>query len=160
MDTLQLEIEDVVDPVGIRTRTVAILINGRDLRDLVREVELPYRTAQGSPQYAGRYAGLEAGYVLPPSRHFLGEPARQYRFVARDDAKTAVLQCICLEPGCWPLVAKIAVTEDEVVWSDFEQPHRGPDSRAGHWRYDALGPFAFSRPDYEAEILRLSDADV
>ncbi len=45
MDTLRLRLEDVTDPVGNRMRTVAILVNGRDLRELVREVELPYRIA-------------------------------------------------------------------------------------------------------------------
>jgi hypothetical protein len=31
---------------------------------------------------------------------------------------------------CWPLVAKITVKE-MVTWSDFEQPHRGPESAGG-----------------------------
>lgn len=38
------------------------------------------------------------------------------------------------------------VSEDTVVWSDFEQHHRK------NWRYDSFGPFVFDRGQYEAAL--------
>src|SRR5207248_5022763 len=93
---------------------VQILIDGRNLRELARDVEL---TQPGSTDIAGKYAGLPADQdVLPPSQHFLGVP----RWTIYDyDGKTQVLGCECGEPGCWPLVCTIAAAPAEVVWRDF-----------------------------------------
>src|SRR5437016_4274829 len=49
---------------------VRIIINGRDLIEIVREIELPFATREGSPQIAGAYSGLPAHRVFLPSQHF------------------------------------------------------------------------------------------
>lgn len=144
------EIEFVVsrEPDGSPAR-VSILINGRNLAELARVVELPFVNAQGVSSIAGAYDGLHASSVLPPCEHFLGRPSsRLYLYGER----TQVLGCECGEPGCWPLVCRIRVYPESVMWHDFRQPHRGADSRAGEWHYDALGPFEFSRSTYEAAL--------
>ena len=129
---------------------LVILVNGRELIDLIHEVELPFARAEGSPGIAGGYAWLPARLVLPPARHFLGEPVPLYG----GSAKAALLECSCGVPGCWPLYARIEVAERTVAWRDFEQPHRSPDrGRSSSWSYDGLS-FRFDRAAYEAELRR------
>jgi hypothetical protein len=53
---------------------------------------------------------------------------------------------------CWSFVAKITVNEEMVTWSDFEQPHRGPESVGGYWNYNQLVPFVFDRKQYEEAL--------
>src|SRR5262245_65980716 len=103
---------------------VEIRINGVSLPDLVRAVEMPYAQAEGSPRIAGAYSGLPASTHLPPDRHFWGESQS-----GRADGKVVLLACgDCGEIGCWPLLARIIVESDRVVWTCFEQPHRiSPD---------------------------------
>jgi hypothetical protein len=136
---------------------LVILVNGRDLIDLVREAELPFALAESSPSIAGGYAGLPARLVLPPARHFFGEPLPLYG----DRAKVSLLECDCGVPGCWPLFARIDIDEQTVTWDDFEQPHRSPGRGrppAVTWRYDGLS-FRFDRAAYEEE-LRSAAADL
>jgi hypothetical protein len=153
MDTLRLHIESGAYAWPRRLQPlVSLYVNERNLVDLVREVELPFASRAGKPDMAGRYVGLPARYAVEPSRHLLGEPAGPYDYTD----KVTLLQCACGEGGCWPLLATITVTTNRVIWEDFEQPHRGPRSRAGHWHYEGLGPFVFARPQYEAELRRVA----
>lgn len=69
----------------------------------------------------------------------------------------SLLECDCGCPGCWPFLVRITLTEDEIIWSDFEQPHRGVNSTVGEWTYDNLKPFVFNRNQYEEELKRVSD---
>lgn len=109
-----------------------ILVDGRDLLEIVRRIELPQATAEGQPELAGSYE------VLPPQRW--------QRLTEHDDGdRVAVFGCECGEVGCWPLRVRITRKGDTVVWSDFEQPNRS-------WSYFALGPFVFQRQQYEAAV--------
>jgi hypothetical protein len=125
---------------------VDIFINGRNLIDMVREVELPFAQAEGHPFIAGGYMGLPIDVALWPSRQLLGEPLELYQG-AND--KTVLMVCgSCGFSDCWPLQAKVAVLEDEIVWSDFRQPYRQKGSASGEWRYDNFGPFRFDKQQY------------
>jgi hypothetical protein len=128
---------------------VRIIINGRDFIETLRDIEMPFATREGHPRIAGAYSGLPAHRVFSPSRHFLGEPEPIY---SDDEGRTFVLECECGEPGCWPLAVRIEMREREVVWSDFQQPHRHSESKAGEWRYDALPSFTFDRQLYEQAL--------
>ena len=145
MDTLHLEIGHRDDPAEGVVNAVEIYVNGRNLRDLAREVELPFAERVGRSHSAGKYVGLAPREVFSPSRRLLGEPETYYD---ADDpgGRLALLGCGCGEPGCWPLLARITPRDDVVIWADFKQPHRR------HWRYDALGPFVFERGEYEAAL--------
>lgn len=123
---------------------VGFTIDGVDLRDHIYPIELPFAQNEGHSEFAGSYEGLPASQILPPSRHLLGEP-RPPGAIA-----TALLGCECGEWGCWPLLADVHAGPDEVVWSDFRQPHREAPDR--QWTYDGLGPFRFGRPGYEAAL--------
>ncbi len=132
---------------------VHIIINGRDLLEILRDIELPFATLEGHPHIAGAYSGLPAQRVFLPSRHFLGEPEPLY---SDGEGRTHVLECECGEPGCWPLAVRIEVRDREIVWSDFQQPHRRSRSKSGHWRYDELPSLTFERQHYEQALSRTS----
>jgi hypothetical protein len=141
------------EPDG-RQRGIRILINGRDLVEIVRVHEEPFAKREGHPEIAGAYAGLPADqYTCLPSRHFLGEPRWALYQVG---SKVHVLGCECGEPGCWPLLCEIEATSDRVVWRNFEQPHRRANHPSGPWDYEGMGPFEFDRQAYEAALERLS----
>ena len=137
---------DTVSFIKTTDAGVRIIINDRDLRDIVRAVELPFATREGSPQIAGAYLGIPAEVALLPSRHLLGEPVALY---SDGHGRTQVLECECGEPGCWPLMVRIDIDPSEVVWGDFHQPHRGAHSKRAEWLYTAMPQFRFERQSYE-----------
>lgn len=128
---------------------VLIAINGRLLLAIAHDIELPFARREGKPDLAGAYCYFGPAIALLPSRHFLGEPVHSF---TDGDGRIYVLSCTCGVPGCWPLSARVELREREIVWSDFRQPHRGPDAPQGHWRYEGLGPFVFDRQLYEREL--------
>ncbi len=150
MDTIRFQIGKAKDPDRNRT-PVDIFVNGRNLLELVREVELPFATEEGHPETAGDYDGLPPEYVFLPSRHFLDKPNGIFWSYAPGWA--AIYICKCSEPGCWPLEVKIEFGEDKVVWKDFVQPHRSrPRQRVKVWDYARLGQFVFDRKQYETAL--------
>ena len=112
---------ELLPPNEWGARMALVRVDGRPLLDLIREVETPIATAAGQPQLAGAYDYLNSASVIFPSRHLLGEAADS--LLAYGD-KVSVLECECGCPGCWPLLIRITVTDNMVVWSDFQQPHR------------------------------------
>lgn len=128
-----------------------LTIDDRSLIEMVREVELPYAQVEGSLKLAGAYAPFLADTILLPSTHLLGTPEPIFAY---DGLRVSLLECECGCAGCWPLIARITLSESTVTWSDFEQVHRGPDAVAGHWNYEGFGPFTFSREQYLAAIAR------
>src|ERR1035441_2688643 len=137
---------DTISFIKTEDAGVQIIINGRDLREIVRAVEIPFATREGSPQIAGAYSGIPAEVAFLPSRHLLGEPLALY---SDGDGRTQVLECECGEPGCWPLTLRIDIGSREVVWRDFRQPQRGAHSKRAEWLYDAMPQFQFERQSYE-----------
>ena len=116
-----------------------IRVDDRDLLEVVRETEAPYAAAEGHPDLAGKYEALPAFKVLED-------------LAAGKAEKVALYDCACGCFGCWPLLVRTSVRDETVVWSEFEQPHRGAQSRTSWWRYDQLGPFVFDRIRYEASL--------
>ncbi|MCA9663019.1 MAG: hypothetical protein KC486_32085, partial [Myxococcales bacterium] len=128
-------------------------INGRNLIDLVREVERPLMAAEVAERRAAgedlptttdfsrQYCCRFSSHYRLPSRLLLGEPPPHpvdaFALDPEDPArrKSALLVCSCGFDECWFVLATIDVLDDAVIWSDFEQFHR-------NWVYD-LGPFVF-----------------
>lgn len=133
VNVLALRIQERPEEGG---QEVRVLIDGRDLVEIIRNVEARWAEQDGQPQLAGAYSGLwpELWVRLP----------EQY-----GDERAAVLGCECGEPGCWPLRVRISISETTVTWDAFSQPCRPA------WRYDGVGPFVFSRSDYDAAIAQL-----
>ncbi len=124
---------------------VEILVNGRSLIDILREVELPFATREGHPEIAGSYEGVPAEIAFYPSRHLLDEPKP---FLQGGEGRTIILECAeCGEPGCWPFELRIRLDDQTVTWWDYLQPYR-----KGAWTYEALPEFVFDRRGYETEL--------
>ena len=135
-------------PADYPSEVIDIAVNGRDLADIVGEVETPFARAEGAPQIAGSYLGLAREQLDgSPSKHFLG--SAQSHLSCGPSETTVLLGCDCGEPGCWPLMARVEATADHVTWSHFEQPYRSTS-----WRYDDLR-FIFDRRQYEAALAEI-----
>jgi hypothetical protein len=128
---------------------IEIEINGERLVDRLRAFELPLAQAEGSTNIAGGYSGLPASSYLLPSRHFLGEQAHPDM---REERVELLLCRDCGEMGCWPMLARIEVTDERVTWSDFQQPHRNGRGRSAFWDYTHFGSFVFERGQYERAL--------
>jgi hypothetical protein len=120
---------------------LGIRVDDRDFLENVREIERPFAAAEGHPNLAGSYQALLAEIVLTG-------------LAGNEADKISLYDCECGCFGCWPLRVRISVSDKTVTWSDFEQPHRGPKSRASWWRYEKLGPFEFDREQYMAALAK------
>ncbi|MFB4304830.1 hypothetical protein [Actinomadura sp. GTD37] len=147
---------------SIEFAAAGISVNGLRLLDLVRQAELPFAIQEmrerpeafgpedGPEELAGAYTDLLPNYYWP-SRHFLGEP-RDEPLGIREDGETMLLTCSgCGMAECWSFLARVEVTETTVRWSGFRNSH-------SDWDLSALGPFVFSRPQYEQALRRTEAA--
>jgi hypothetical protein len=136
-----------VNPADIHSswmpNIVDIFINGKNLIDIVREVELPSAIEEGSSEIAGHYMGLQPSELLNPFTY--------------QNGKIAIFDCASFcATGCWPLLVKVTVTDNLVIWEEFEQYHRGPTFPGKQWRYDGLR-FVFDRKQYNQEFSKLAN---
>ncbi|MGH3332697.1 MAG: hypothetical protein ACRDPJ_15470 [Nocardioidaceae bacterium] len=134
-----------VVPVDGGVKALVPTIDGQSLVDLVAALE----TSRGY-EPSGGYAGIIPAHfnfgdltLYYEARELRQWPSPQHAWL---------LGCDCGEVGCWPLTARIAVTADEVSWSDFCQDHR-PD-----WDYEGFGPFVFERQQYANAVSRAAEA--
>ena len=148
MDEVSFELARAGAEFSDELKQIKIQVNGTELPELVREIELPGARAEGDEELAGNYVGLVPGYVrVDVAGHFLGGAGA--KLYDSDDEKIQLLGCGCGEVGCSPLLARVTVTDDTVTWDEFEQPTR-PE-----WDYDGLGPFTFERSQYERALFAL-----
>jgi hypothetical protein len=117
---------------------VNLYVDGVLLQDLARPAERPFAEADGHPEPAGQYVGLdtEAG-IRWPSRHFLGQPGS---VDLEDGGDPYLLGCVRGIASRRPLVARIEAT---VTWRGLRNPWRQG------WDHSALGPLVFDREQYE-----------
>ncbi|MET9264563.1 hypothetical protein [Amycolatopsis sp. NPDC004079] len=111
------------------------------LTELIDRFEL----AEGMSPAGDAYGGL-------PQDCFRGTKTDHFHGLAAEEGKSLLLACSCGSEGCWPLLARITVTEDDVVWDSFGQPRR-PERD-----YRGFGPFRFARAQYDAAVLRFASA--
>ena len=129
--------------------TIDIMVNDRDLAELVGAVERPFAEAEGHTSIAGSYGGLSPGQLAgTPMDHFFGSP-KSHLFCG-PEGKTVLLGCECGEPGCWPLMARIDVRDVTVAWVEFEQPHR-----RDVWSHVGIS-FEFDRTQYQAAVAEIA----
>jgi hypothetical protein len=147
VDTIRFEIGKRDVPSMGTVDRVEVFVNGRNLVDVLREVEVPFAVREGKLHLAGSYVDLPSEEVFLPSPRLLGEPTTYYDHDS-PKGKIAVLGCECGDVGCWPFRVGITLRDDVVIWDDFEQPHR----RA--WRYDELRSFVFDRTRYLSPLDR------
>ncbi|MFI7385334.1 hypothetical protein [Streptomyces sp. NPDC049813] len=131
-----------------------IRVDGTDLRVLVaeatrslwdRELDEDDDTPQEREEFLlKQHAPLYLEDDAQARAHFLGAGPAALRDLA--SGARYLLGCCCGIDACWPLNATVHVTETEVIWSGFHQPHR-PE-----WGELPLGPYTFARPAYEASL--------
>lgn len=122
-------------------QVIDIFINGNNLIELLKEIELPFASIEGHPEMAGHYEGIPPLLSLPPHKHFWGVASvedYQYpeRQVALFENKSSGI------PGEWTFTARIDVTGESVKWSDFRQQHRPK------WDYSPFGTWTFDLVAY------------
>ena len=150
MDTIAFKVQPSQHWFGDE---IEIAINGESLVTKLRAFEMPFAQAEGAPRIAGGYSGLPASSHLLPSRHFFGEQNNPETRAGRVE----LLLCRdCGEIGCWPILARIEVTNDRVTWSDFQQPYRTGWGKAAVWDFSHFGPFVFERGQYEKALREAS----
>ena len=147
MDTIAFNVRES-EEAGHRYSWVDIRVNGVLLPDLLRDVEMEHLGGR-EPSVAGKYEGLWAADVLPPSRHYWGDPKPLYE---AGYGRVMVMGCSCGEAGCWPLECNIEVGPEVVVWSSFRNPH------LSEYEYEGVGPFRFSRAEYESALRTASES--
>lgn len=135
MTTRTLHVQFIEDEYGSVAR---FSIDGRDLVEWVREFEVPF-----AGPLAGAYSPIRSEEVAPLSDSLPGRPTPIY---SGGDGRSILLECECGEPGCWPLDARVVVTDESVTWTDFRQPYRPA------WDYGQFGPFVFKREQYESAL--------
>jgi len=135
-----------------RPGALRLVVDDRDLAAVVAEHELPFSEAEGHPDIAGAYMGLDPRQLSGPvSVHYIGGLGSDLACGPRD--KTVLLGCSCGEIGCWPLMARVELGDDQVVWREFAQPHR-----SSTWSYDGFGPFVFKRSQYVEALSAVEEA--
>jgi hypothetical protein len=89
---------------------------------------------------------------LVPALYRFGAMDRHFRGGSTETfgPATPVLGGECGEWGCWPLLCRIGVTDREVIWDEFAQPHRPVRD------YSGFGPFRFARDRYEDALADLA----
>jgi hypothetical protein len=140
MNTISVELSA---PNDNGVRKAIIKIDGRELLEVVREIEAPIAAATGEPDLAGKYDYLNAIDIVYPSRQLLGQPVRA---LLDYGAKVSILECDCGCEGCWPLLVRAEANEKTVIWREFEQPHRK------EWRYPDQLRLVFDRDQLEAAL--------
>jgi hypothetical protein len=145
MDAIEFRIEH--RELGIApSDCVEVTINGRDLGDWLCDVE--------GREHGVGYAGLSPDVALSPGTPFLDDPTasandhdRVYERPGDDVRRRAyIMRCICGDPGCSYVLAKIRVGPDRVTWSDLVGSHAEPQV------YSEVGPFEFDRAAYERSL--------
>jgi hypothetical protein len=160
LDTLELRPEPWGNGEDLDDE-VRVVIDGTDLIDLVVVAEGALAPGE-APSIADSYAGLRPAEVLWPSHHLLGAPQAMWQVCG---VKTALLRCrLCDGEIRWPVLAKIEISDHDIVWRDFEQRRcADPDvtgSTEERHDYPALGPFRFSRLQYEAQVRQVQTMPV
>ncbi|MFD0864044.1 hypothetical protein ACFQ1M_17645 [Sungkyunkwania multivorans] len=148
MNKLQIKIHKSTD--GELSRSVAkILIDGIDLIELLNEFEKPFATKEGSPSIAGQYEGLSPTTLHKNLLNLTDNSNSK-------DNKSDILDCDCGVWGCWAFMTKIEIIDEKVIWTDFEQLHRGKESHT-HWDYSQFGPFEFDETEYNHELEKIKN---
>lgn len=134
--------EEWADPSDEKIRAVEIYINGREIVDILKELEMPFADEEGHPTLAGAY-----GHRIPKELYnVLSESLIENSYEWEYGAE--VLCCNdCGFPGCWSATVKIRQDEKFVYWENFEQNHRK------NWKYDLS--FKFDKNEYEKEFEKL-----
>ena len=121
---------------------VDLLVNGRDLKDLVADFE---RARNYEP--AGGYDSISLDGLQPAQDRLTGQPSS---WPGNGDVVLLVCEG-CREEGCWPLFGRVRMGSAIVEWSGIRQPHR-PDRDYSEFQ------FRFDRQQYDTALSEAFDS--
>ena len=131
VDILKFEIinpkgkEDWADDYDA-SEAVEIYINGREIIELLKEIETPLAMDEGHIGIAGAY-----GHLTP----------KQLYSELNDIEESALLCCgDCGFIGCWSIFIRVEMDKGYVYWKEFRNNHRD-------WKYNVS--YKFNRQEYE-----------
>jgi hypothetical protein len=151
MDTIKFAIEQYVEEeYGFSFPVINIYINGRNLIDLVSEIENQQRGRINENSPRSSYIGFEVSRFDRFRNEMLG---------IKRLPVSILLTCTCTIEMCNCLMAKIAVEAQSVTWSELKSPLPGEQLPAPFMEelqklgfqpvdYSELGPFVFDRIQY------------
>lgn len=116
---------------------VEILIDGKDILDIIHEIEVPYMKEEGM-ELEDAY-----GHLPPPKLYsYLSEAMTPESF---SYTYGAYICCCgdCGETGCWSVTIRVKEEDGYIIWYDFEHEHRD-------WKYDLQ--FRFEKEQYLAAM--------
>lgn len=115
---------------------VEIYINGKEIVELLKEIETPFAIDEGETDLAGAYGHLTPGELYSE---------------LKDVEESALLCCDgCGLSGCWSVLINIETDENYVYWKDFKHNHR-------EWKYGIA--YKFDRKTYEEILKELEISD-
>lgn len=125
---------------------VRILINDKDLIDKLRHIEKPFAKREKKENNGG-YEGIHPRDLY---KNLTDEPIYE-------DNKTAILGCGCGCEGCWDFLVEVKEEKDKIIWTNFENSHRGP-GKSNVWDYSSsFKELTFDKKEYFLEIKKLKE---
>lgn len=128
---------DINNPIHV----VEIYIDGVEIVEIFRRVELPYCEQEGHPDMAGSYGHESAKQLFRDLINAPKESSLTYEM--------GVYPVCCRSCGmscCWAVTFHIREDENFVWWYQFEHEHRD-------WEYNL--EFKFTKTDYAAAMEKL-----
>lgn len=130
--------EDAEEPINV----VEIYIDGVELAEIFRTIEIPYCEAEEHPDLAGDYGHVPAkclyrDLIEATVEGSFSSQLGVYPLCCRD----------CGEPGCWSVTFRVREDDEYVWWFGFEHEHRD-------WEYNL--EFKFPKKDYSAAMAKLA----
>ncbi len=135
------KIEDGVVKFGYTSKVVEIYINGREIVQMLKEIEKPYAIEEGHPEIAGGYGHNSPKFLYEDLLEALIEESYCSKYGVE------LLCCsTCGESGCWSILVFINQDDEYVYWNRFEHNHRV-------WKYNIS--FKFKKDEYEKAMQQL-----
>ena len=153
MDTIKFVIEQYAEAeYGFSFPVINIYINGRNLIDLVSEIENRQPGLDNKDFTRSGYLGFEVTRFERFRNEMLGKKAFP---------KSVLLTCTCTFEQCNCLMAEIVFEAQTVIWSAIKNPQLGEPTPSPFlaqevgWKpvdYSDLGPFVFDHEQYLAAL--------
>lgn len=122
-------------------KVVEIYIDGVEITEIFRKIEVPYCEQEGDPNLAGDYGHMPVKELY--------EDLSEATIEGSYSNKLGVYPVCCGgcgEPGCWSVTFRVRESDEFVWWYGFEHEHR-------EWKYDL--EFKFLKSDYLKEMNKL-----
>lgn len=127
--------EDWADDCDI-SEAVEIYINGKEIVEILKEIETPFAKNENAIDIAGAY-----GHLTP----------RELYSELNDTKESALLCCDgCGFIGCWAVLVSVEMDEEYVYWKEFRHNHR-------KWEYNIS--YKYDRREYEDALEQLKVLD-